>query len=201
MEKKLDDNYIRMLQVILNKSWRQHPTKQQLYGHLPEIKKTIQIRRTRQAGHCWRRKDKRTHKRCTPVDPFTQKSKGWTTSKNLYTACSLEDLPGAIDDRDGWQERVKEICAGSVTRWWWQFNLTLYIYIYNPYQETGSNILAWIDQPTTKFLFFFLFLFKWNIINISYSVSIISFPASNLVHLNILNNKIKMIRRIEIIRR
>ena len=57
MEKKLDGNYTRMLWAILNKSWRQHPTKQQLYGHLPPITKTIQIRRTRLAGHCWRSRD------------------------------------------------------------------------------------------------------------------------------------------------
>ena len=54
-EKKLDDNYTRMLRAILNKSWRQHPTSHQLYGHLPPITKTIQVRRTRHAGHCWRR--------------------------------------------------------------------------------------------------------------------------------------------------
>ena len=36
MEKKCDGNYTRMLQAILNKSWRQHPTKQQLYSHLPQ---------------------------------------------------------------------------------------------------------------------------------------------------------------------
>ena len=41
MEKKLDGNDIRMYRAILNKSWRQHPTKQQLYGHLPLITKTI----------------------------------------------------------------------------------------------------------------------------------------------------------------
>ena len=57
MEKKLDSNYTRMLQAILNKSWLQHPTKQQLYGHLPLIAKTIKIRRIRHAGHCWRSKD------------------------------------------------------------------------------------------------------------------------------------------------
>ena len=57
MEKKLDGNYTRMLRAVLNKSWRQHPTKQQLYGHLPPITKTIQIRRTKHAGHCWRSKD------------------------------------------------------------------------------------------------------------------------------------------------
>ncbi len=41
MEKKLDGNYTRILQVILNKSWRQQSTKQQLYDHLPPITKTI----------------------------------------------------------------------------------------------------------------------------------------------------------------
>ena len=54
IEKKIDSNYTRMLRAILNKSWRQHPTKQQLYGHLPPITKTIKIRLTRRAGHCWR---------------------------------------------------------------------------------------------------------------------------------------------------
>ena len=54
---KLDGNYTRMLQAILNKSWRQHPTRHQLYGHLPPSRKTIQVRRTRHAGHCWRSKD------------------------------------------------------------------------------------------------------------------------------------------------
>ena len=56
-EKKLDSNNTKMLQPILNKSWRQHPTKQQLYGHLPPITKTIKVRRSRHAGHCWRSRD------------------------------------------------------------------------------------------------------------------------------------------------
>ena len=57
LEKKLDGNYTRMQRAILNKSWRQHPTRHQLYGHLPPITKTIQVRRTRHAGHCWRSRD------------------------------------------------------------------------------------------------------------------------------------------------
>ena len=57
MEKKVDGNYTGMLRAVLNKSWWQHPTKQQLYGHLQPISKTIQIRRTRHAGHCWRNKN------------------------------------------------------------------------------------------------------------------------------------------------
>ena len=58
MENKLDGNYTIMLRAVSNKSWRQHPTKQQLFGHLPPIPKTIWVRRTRHAGHCWRSKDK-----------------------------------------------------------------------------------------------------------------------------------------------
>ena len=57
MEKKLDGNYTRILQAILNKSWRQHPTKQQLYGHLLPITNTIKIRQTRHAGYYWKSRD------------------------------------------------------------------------------------------------------------------------------------------------
>ena len=52
--KKLEGNYTRILRAILNKSRWQHPTRHQLFGHLPPITKTIQARRTRHAGHCWR---------------------------------------------------------------------------------------------------------------------------------------------------
>ena len=54
LEERLDGNYTRILRAILNRSWRQHPTKQQLHGRLPPITKTIQIKWTRHAGHCWR---------------------------------------------------------------------------------------------------------------------------------------------------
>ena len=44
MEKKFDGNYTRMLRAILNEFLKQHPTKRQLYGHLPLITKTIQVK-------------------------------------------------------------------------------------------------------------------------------------------------------------
>ena len=34
LEKKLDGNYTRMLRAVLNKSWRQHPTRHQLDDHI-----------------------------------------------------------------------------------------------------------------------------------------------------------------------
>ena len=42
----------KLFKNAMNKSRRQHPTKQLLYGHLPLISKTIQKRQTRHAGHC-----------------------------------------------------------------------------------------------------------------------------------------------------
>ena len=57
LEKKQDGNYTRMLRAIWNKSLQQHPTRHQLFDHLPPITKTIQVRRTRHAGHCWRSRD------------------------------------------------------------------------------------------------------------------------------------------------
>ena len=50
LKKKPGGNYTKMLRAILNRSRRQHPSKQQLYGHLPLITKTIQVRRTRHPG-------------------------------------------------------------------------------------------------------------------------------------------------------
>ena len=41
IEKKLDENFTRMLRATLNKSLKQYPSKWQLYSHLPPISKTI----------------------------------------------------------------------------------------------------------------------------------------------------------------
>ena len=57
LEKKQDSSYTRILRAILNKSWRQYPTRHQLYGHLPPITKTIRVTRTRHARYCRRSKE------------------------------------------------------------------------------------------------------------------------------------------------
>ena len=85
LEKKLDGNYTRMLRAILNKSWRQHPTRHQLYGHLPPITKTIQVRRTRHAGHCWRSRDELISD-VLLWTPHTWLCKSRTTSTNIHSA-------------------------------------------------------------------------------------------------------------------
>ena len=113
MEKKLDSNYTRMLREISNKSWRQHPTKQQQYGHLPPITKTIQVRQTRHAGHCWRSRDELISD-ILLWTPSHERVKAGRQARTYIqqlcadTGCSLEDLPRAMDDRSERRERVSE---------------------------------------------------------------------------------------------
>ena len=119
MAKKADRNYTRMLRAILNKSRKQHPTKQQLHGHRTPIFKTIQIKRKRHAEYCWWSKGE-----------FISDILPWTYSQQelTYTGCRLEDLPGAMDDRDERQERAREICAKSATLWWWNWRKNSWIH-------------------------------------------------------------------------
>ena len=124
LEKKLDGNYTRMLRAILNKSWQQHPTRHQLYGHLPPITKTIQVRRTRHAGHCWRSRDELirdvllwipTHGRAKAGRP----ARTYIQQLCEDTGCCPEDLPRAMNDREEWRERVRDIRAAGTIWWWW----------------------------------------------------------------------------------
>ena len=135
LEKKLDGNYTRMLRAILNKSWRQHPTRHQLYGHLPPITITIQVRRTRHAGHCWRSRDEliRDVLLWTPTHGHAKAGRpAWTYIQQLCedTGCCPEDLPRAMNDREEWWKRVRDIRATSAIWWWWWWYIYIYIYIY-----------------------------------------------------------------------
>ena len=113
---------------MLNKSWRQHPTRHQLYGNLSPITKTNQVRRTRHAGQ--------THQWCTLMDPphmAVQKQDDqhehtfssyvrirdvvlktclgrWTIRKSGERGSGISMLPARHDDYDD----------GCVTAWgWW----------------------------------------------------------------------------------
>ena len=112
LKKKLHSNYTRMLRAILNKSWRQHPTKHQLYGHLPPITKTIQVRRTRHVGHGWR-----------SGDELISDVLLWIPSYSRAKAGRPEDLPEAMNEREKWRERFRDIRASGTTwwRWWWWY--------------------------------------------------------------------------------
>ena len=90
--------------------------------------KTIQVRRTRHAGHCWRSKDELIS---DLQDEFISDVLLWTPTygqakagqpARTYiqqlcedTGCNPEDLPEAMNNRETWRESVRDICAGGTT--------------------------------------------------------------------------------------
>ena len=138
-EKKLDGNYTRMLRAILNKSWRQHPTKQQVYSPLPSITKTIKVRWTRHLGHCWRRRDELisdvlqwtpshglaksvdklepTYSSPVPIRDVTQKTcwRQWTIGRDSDGGSSICMLMAWRDDDDDDDDDV--ICVKLAYDW------------------------------------------------------------------------------------
>ena len=151
LEKKLDGNYTRMLRAILNKSWQQHPTRHQLYGHLPPITKTIQVRRTRHAGHCWRSRDELirdvllwipTHGRAKAGRP----ARTYIQQLCEDTGCCPEDLPRAMNDREEWRERVRDIRAASTIWWWWWWNKKNYFLKLNRARVQGFNHMSFLSR-------------------------------------------------------
>ena len=110
----------------MSKSWQQHPTRHQLYGHLPPITKTIRVGRTRHAGHCWRSKDELISDVLLWTPAYGQAKAGRPARIYIQqlcedTGCSPEDLPKAINDREKWRERVRDIRASCTTWWWWWY--------------------------------------------------------------------------------
>ena len=68
--------------------------------------------------------------------------------------CSLNDLPGAIDDRDEWREKVRKIRAGGVTWWWWW---KLFSELLLMYRKKNYN---WIIQESHYLSKYFLIKFN-----------------------------------------
>ena len=158
LEKKLDGNYTRMLQAILNKSWQQHPTRHQLYGHLPPITKTIQDRRARHVGHCWRSKDELISDVFLWTPTYGQAKAGRPAQTYIQQlcedmGCSPEDQPEAMNEREKWREKVKDNHASCSTRWWWH----KYKYVKEWEKENVSGKMIYFRDLKT-----WLILFHWS---------------------------------------
>ena len=154
LEKKLNGNYTRILRAILNKPWRQHLTKHQLYGHLPLITKTIQVRRTRHAGHCWRSRVKLISDVLLWTLTYGRVKAGRPARTYIQQPCedtgfSPEDLPESMNNREKWRERVRDIRASGTTWWWWLWQYWL-VYGEIHYQITSDAENEEKKTPTRK---------------------------------------------------
>ena len=89
---------------------------------LPPITKTIQVRRTRHAGHCWRSKDELVSDVLLWTPTYGQAKVGRPARTYIQqlcedTGCNPKDQPEAMKDREKWRERerVRDIRAGGTT--------------------------------------------------------------------------------------
>ena len=180
MEKKLEGNHTRMQRAILNKSWRLLPKGQQLYGYLPPIAKTFQVRQTRLAGHCWRRKDELITDILRWTHSHERAKAGWPARTYIQqlctdTGCSPEDLPGAMYDRDGCLRRFREICNGSETWWWWWFLSDT-----NHYIQYYSFVCTQLDDLKYCYLTVLILFNTGKMVELLYLALIILFKFSHL---------------------
>ena len=91
---------------------------------LPPITKTIQVRRARHAGHCWRNKDELVSDVLLWTPTYGQAKAGRPARTYIQqvckdTGCNPEDLPEAMNDREKWREMARDIRASDTTWWWW----------------------------------------------------------------------------------
>ena len=75
------------------------------YGHLPPITKTIQVRRTRHAGHCWRSRDELISDVLLWTPTYGRAKAGRPARTYIQqlcedTGCCPEDLPEVMKDRE-----------------------------------------------------------------------------------------------------
>ena len=84
---------------------------------------TIKVRWTRHARHCWGSGEELISD-VLLWNPSHGQAKAGRPARTYIqqfcedTGCSPENLPEAMNNRKKWQERVRDIRAGSTTRWW-----------------------------------------------------------------------------------
>ena len=104
---------------------------------MPPITKTIQARRTRHAGHCWRSKDEFISDILLWTSAYGQAKVGRPARTYIQqlcedTGCSPEDMPEAMNDWEKWRKRVRDIRASGTTWWWWWW-----YYVNRPIRPVG----------------------------------------------------------------
>ena len=83
-------------------------------GQLPPITKSIQVRRARHAGPCWRSKDELISDVLLWTPAYGQANAGQPARTYIQqlcedAGCSPADPPKAMNDREKWRERVRDI--------------------------------------------------------------------------------------------
>ena len=101
-----------MLRAELESNWKTHPTINRLDGKLPRISSIIRERRTRFAGHCFRRKEELVSDVLLwdPKHGTSKVGRPVKTHPKLlteHTGVQFADLPNAMENRELWRGNNK----------------------------------------------------------------------------------------------
>ena len=124
-EKDIDTRLTKAWMAIdkLSNIWKSNMT-----DKMSPITKTIQVRRTGHAGHCWKSRDELISDVLLWTPTYGRAKSGRPARTYIQqlcedTGCSPEDLPEAMNDREKWRERVRDKRASGTTCWWWWLTL------------------------------------------------------------------------------
>ena len=160
---------------------KQHSTKQQ-----PPISKTIQVRETRYAGHCWRSKNEHINDTLIQTPTHGYASVGQPARTYLHqlcvdTGCILEDLLGVKDDRE--KGRVRKICAVRMTWWWFSMYLLDILLFFLLYLFINLIFISFILLYILSSLLYFLICLNKFILTITFIIILIIFLIVNIIYL------------------
>ena len=137
------------------------------YPHRYYSSKVVRSSEKSNAGHCWRSRDDLirdvllwipTHGRAKAGRP----ARTYIQQLCEDTGCCPEDLPRAMNDREEWRERVRDIRATSARWWWWWYTwYLLNVFICFFFYHTHSSHFTW---NSFKMSSFFQFLFQGHFI-------------------------------------
>ena len=116
LEKRLDGTYTRLLMRVQNLSWRQHPTKAQIYGKNPPVSSIVKARRVQFAGHCFRAENEiiSTLLLWKPSRSNRGQTLSYPDVISRDTGIQKQDLSNAMMDRDFWRNLVNSIVSTKV---------------------------------------------------------------------------------------
>ena len=127
---------------------------------------------SRHAGHCWRSRDELirdvllwipTHGRAKAGRP----ARTYIQQLCEDTGCCPEDLPRAMNDREEWRERVRDIRAAS-TIWWWWWSVFIHPILYL------FQILYSLKHKYIPISYIIVLRYLWNFCGYRYNILILN---------------------------
>ena len=112
-------------------------------------RKRCKLDEPRHAGHCWRSKDEIVSDVLLWSPAYGQSKAGLPARTFIQklcddTGCNPEDLPKAMNDRETWRERVRDIRASCTSWWWWWW------FIMPTYENSVSHqTISWLGIKST----------------------------------------------------